>query len=287
MSSLRLAFTVAITLAAACALTGCSLLSGQRRFVEQMAGAVLENDDPETVRAGAPAFLLMMDGQVRGDPDNADVLLAAASLYAAYASAFVADETRVARLSGKAFDYANRALAVRHPEVHSLRDCTQDEFRASLARLGADDDRLVLTLGQVWMAWIRARRDDIDALADLPRVEDVMRRAIELGADEGGGAHLNLAILRAMDAMTGGGDLADVRADFEAALEISGRQNLMALVAYAQMYAEPIGDESLRRALLDEVLAADPAAPGRTLMNVMAKEQARAIVAGEPLPGSF
>ena len=37
---------------------------------DNLSRAVLEQNDPETVRQGAPAFLLMLDGFIGGDPDN-------------------------------------------------------------------------------------------------------------------------------------------------------------------------------------------------------------------------
>ena len=284
----RRAFLLACCLVASGGLTGCSIGSSfQRGFAEQMALAVLDNDDPETVRAGAPAFLLIMDGQVRNDPTNSELLLAAGGLYAAYATAFVDDEERAARLSGRALRYGNQALQVEHPDVPSLRDCTQDEFRAILEGFSADDGALVASLGQIWLAWIRARPDDLDAVADLPRIEELFERALQLGHDEDGGVHLNLAILRGMDTLMGMGDLDAVRADFEAALEKSDRQNLMVHVAYARMYAEPAGDQELFEALLDEVISAEVHAPGRTLMNVLARERALALRAGEDPGWSF
>ena len=52
----------------------------------------------------------------------------------------------------------------------------------------------------------------------------------------------------------------------------------MAKVFYAESYARMIFDRELHDRLLTEVLSADPQAPGLTLMNTIAQEQARALM---------
>jgi hypothetical protein len=54
----------------------------------------MNQDDPELVRDGAPAYLLMLDSFVEGSPDNEAALGAAAQLYSAYGVVFVDDPVR-------------------------------------------------------------------------------------------------------------------------------------------------------------------------------------------------
>ena len=51
-----------------------------------LSAAILNQDDPETVRDGAPAYLLMLDSFVQGSP-NDPAMLAAAALVLAVALA--------------------------------------------------------------------------------------------------------------------------------------------------------------------------------------------------------
>lgn len=46
----------------------------------------MDNDDPDVVRDGAPAFLLMFDGFIRNSPESEGLLLAGAQLNSGYAS---------------------------------------------------------------------------------------------------------------------------------------------------------------------------------------------------------
>jgi hypothetical protein len=93
-------------------LGGCSLVVGSAtsRLADDLSTGILEQDDVETVRDGAPAYLLMLDGLITGDPDNEALLLAGSRLYGAYASAFVEDPDRAGRLTDRSLRYARTDL---------------------------------------------------------------------------------------------------------------------------------------------------------------------------------
>jgi hypothetical protein len=52
----------------------------------------------------------------------------------------------------------------------------------------------------------------------------------------------------------------------------------MSKVLYAEMYARLVFDRRLHDRLLKEALGADASAPGFTLMNVVAKKQAKQLL---------
>jgi hypothetical protein len=52
----------------------------------------------------------------------------------------------------------------------------------------------------------------------------------------------------------------------------------MAKVEFARHYARLMFDRALHDRLLHEVLATDPEAPGRTLSNVLAQQQAQQLL---------
>jgi len=63
-------------------------------MASDLSDAILEQNDPETVEAGAPAYLLLIDGLIRDNPKSEDLLRSGAKLYGAYASVFVKDAER-------------------------------------------------------------------------------------------------------------------------------------------------------------------------------------------------
>ena len=82
--------------------------------------AILNQDDPETVRDGAPAYLLLLDSFIAGSPDDPSMLAAAAELYAAYGVIFVEDAKRADRLTRRAMAYGRQSLCASSETGHSI-----------------------------------------------------------------------------------------------------------------------------------------------------------------------
>jgi hypothetical protein len=263
----------------ALALAGCASMA-QRQLSSNLGRAVLNQDDPATVRAGAPAFLLLLDGMLEGDPKNVDLLVASARLYSAYAGAFVEDPERATRLAKKGHGYASRALCLRRPALCGLDARPFADFEAALAPLGRDMLPVLYTCGVTW-AGVIAQQADLQAAADLPKVEAILDRVVAIDETyERGQAHVYLGALRSLVPPTLGGNPERGRTHFERAIQLSQGRNLMAQVEFARRYARLTFDRPLHDQLLDEVLAADPAEPGLTLSNVLAQEQARELLDG-------
>lgn len=262
-------------------LPGCAALVGSAtsRLTDGLTTAVLDQDDPPIVRDGAPAFLLVVDGFIAGDPENAAMLRTGSQLYGAYASAFVDDRARRRRLTERSLGYGRRALCADRSVLCDVLDASYDEFGAAVERVGADEVEALYGFGVAWAGWVQARSDDWVAVAEIPKIELIMRRVLALDESAGqGGAHLYLGVLATLRPAALGGKPEEGRAHFERAIELSGGRNLMAKVLFASQYARLVFDRPLHDRLLEEVLAADPRAPGFTLTNTLAQEQARPLL---------
>ena len=108
-------------------LSGCASMITQGLSRDLQKG-IRNQDDPAVVRAGAPAYMLMIDGQIQGKPTDRRLLLAGARLYGIYASVFVKDELRAKLLSARARDYARRAICLSRPELCKLDKKDFDGF---------------------------------------------------------------------------------------------------------------------------------------------------------------
>ena len=66
-------------------LAGCSHLVSKAAdsFGDDLGSAMLNQDDPELVRAGMPAYILLMDSFLQNEVNDPAMLASAASLYAA------------------------------------------------------------------------------------------------------------------------------------------------------------------------------------------------------------
>ena len=263
-------------------LAGCASIaaSATSRLANNLSGAILNQDDPETVEAGAPAYLLLVDSLIAGDPQNEDLLRAGSKLYGAYATAFIKEPERASRFARKARDYSDRALCAHAVHLCNLVERPYDEFSAAVSSLKFGDVPVLYAGGVAWAGWIQANSSDWNAIASLAKVKAMMVRVVELEETyDHGEAHLYLGVIATLLPPALGGTPEEGRFHFERALELSGGHDLMAKVEYARRYARITYDRPLHDRLLREVLDADVVAPGLTLSNVLAKRQARELLA--------
>lgn len=276
----RILGTAALLLALL-ASAGCASLarSATHRFAEDLAATILKQDDPEIVREGAPAYLLAVDALVEGDPENPTLLLTGTKLYGAYSSAFVEDEARVKRLRTRALEYGRRALCATLLDVCAAISRPFDAFEASLATVRSSDLPTLYGFGAAWAGWVQAHADDWSAVAELPKIEALMQRVVELdGSYDHAGAHLYLGVLLTLRPASLGGRPEDGRDHFERAIALSAGAHLMAKVLFARHYARLVFDRELHDRLLAEVVAADPQAPELTLSNILARREAQRLL---------
>ena len=265
-------------------LGGCASLVQKAgdRFADNLGKAVLDSEDPATVRDGLPAYLLLIDsllaGQVEGETANAPMLLAAAKLNGAYAGSFTGDDKpRAQRMSRKALDYARRATCLQDAALCAALDAGPDEFAAVVNR--NDNVDLMYALSASWAGYLQANSEDWQAIADLPRIEALLLRTVALAPGlDGGQPYVYLGVLNSLRPEAVGGKPEQGRAFFEKAIALSGGKNLYAKTLMAEYYARLVFDQELHDRLLAEVLAADPKAPGLTLGNTLAQERARKLL---------
>ncbi len=263
-------------------LGACSVLVERAtdRMSNNLSSAILNQNDPETVRDGAPAYLLLMDSLVEGSPESVGTLAGASNLYAAYGSVFVDDDARAKRLTQRSFDYGSRAICVQHEPACRWSELSFEEFDAALTEVGERDVEALYAYSVSWLAYTRAHADEWEVLADLPKVEAVLNRLYELDQTfDGGNIDLYLGILNSIRPPALGGNPELGRQYFERAIELTGGRDLSVKVEFARTYARLVYDRDLHDRLLREVLAADPDVPGLTLFNVLAQRQAESLLA--------
>lgn len=260
---------------------GCASLvsSVTADFAQSISTAVLENDDPEMVRDGAPTFLILLDSLLSRNPDDPQLLQQAASLNSAYAGAFVEDEGRAKLLSAKAKKLSLAAMCASVKNGCDLDSRPFKEVSAWVAQRPAKDVPIMYNVASSWAGWIQANTDDFSAIAELARVRLLMERVAELEPEhEDGNVFLFLGVLETLAPPALGGRPELGRSYFERAIDGSDGQNLMAKVMFARQYARLVFDQELHDRLLNEVLAADANAPGLTLSNTLAQRQAQQLL---------
>jgi tetratricopeptide (TPR) repeat protein len=277
-SNLRLAALMAASLC----MSGCAALVSKAAsgFSDNLSSAFLNQDDPETVRAGMPSYMLLIDSFVQGEKPSPAMLSAAANLYASYGAVFTDDEVRASRLTRRARSYSSEAMCLSYADACSWGSKTYDEFVTSLAGVGEKQAKLLYVYAFTMLAYIRAHTSDWNALAELPQAEAVLNRYLELsGSAVNASAYTYLGVLLTLRPPAMGGKPEEARRHFERAIAMSEGRNLSAKVEYAKGYAKTLYQRELHDQLVTDVLTASPYADGFTLMNVLAQEEAAAMLA--------
>jgi hypothetical protein len=249
-------------------------------LADNLQAAVLNQNDPETVRDGAPAYMLLLDSFLQGSPDDPELLGAAANLYASYGAVFADDPARAARLTERARNYAARAICLRYDDACGWPGMPFGAFAATLPDLSPEHADAAYSYAMASLASLRAHSGDWNALAELPHMEALLQRYLEIAdGDSAAQVYTWLGVLATLRPPALGGQPEQGRAYFERAVELSGGRDLGVKVEFARGYARLLYDRELHDRLLGEVMGADPEVPGLTLTNVLAQRDAAKLLA--------
>jgi len=273
-------FILSLSLSSACLPSKKLTVGSTAMLLEEVAKSSYRQSDLRMIREGMPAYLMLMDGMIEAWPDNEQLLIAAAQTYSSFASIFVEDQDNeyAKLLFRRGRDYALRSL-----ERRGLKDPLQspfEDFKEALKGFGKKDLPYLFWGATCWANWIRLNLDSMEALAELPKVEWMMKRVFEI--DEGfyyGGPHLFMGIWFASRPKMLGGDLKKAQGHFLKALEFGKGKFLMAYIYYANHYARQALEKDLFISTLQKVLET-PAdiSPDLTLLNTVAKKKAQELL---------
>jgi len=276
--------------------TGCtSMAVGMVGSALSGGGSVYaSDDDPELVEAAIPFGLKTMEGLLAREPENRDLLLAAASGFTQYAYAFVLQKAhqvepddfrrsreliaRCQRLFARAREYGLRGLEVEH---EGFRAALAKDPKAAVAMLSADDVPMLYWTAAPWAALISVSKDDLERVAQLGDVEVLMTRALALDETfDHGALHELFLAYEAGRSESMGGSIERARHHFDRALELSNDQKVGPLVTWAEQVAVQNQNREEFEAYLDRALAFDTdSAPHFRLNNLIAQARARRLKA--------
>lgn len=275
----RLVLIIGAVLSGPLLLGGCaSLIAGAA--ADTLSAAILNQDDPNLVGEGVPAYLLLLDGLISQSPDNADLLSAGAQLYSLYGSTFAENPERARDLTQKARRYGEQAVCLASEEFCGAAGLPYDAFVSQLSEFNNKNVDYLYAYAIGWLSHLDATSEDWSAVAELPWVEATFERVRQ--ADEtydNGTLHSYLGILKSLRPPALGGKPEEAQAHFERALEISAGRNLAIKLEYARRYARMMFEQELHDRLLREVLDAPANVSGLTLFNTLAKQEAAELLA--------
>lgn len=273
--------SISILLLSGCSLSTSSMMSN---YFEKIKISIFQQEDPELVRQGVPTLILLLDAALAEDPDNPQLLLTAATTYSTYAQAFIIsnkDQERAAILYGRAKEYAIKLLCQRSFFAKAL-DGPFEEYEKATMKFKKRDVPDLYAAGNAWIGWILSKPNSMEALSELPKALNLIQRVLDLDDEYAdGGAHMIFGIYYAIQPPGAGRDLEKSRKHFQRALDLSGRNNLLPKVTYAEFYATAIRDEELYDKTLADVLDTSKTKNANRkymLINSVAKERAKKLI---------
>jgi predicted anti-sigma-YlaC factor YlaD len=231
-----------------------------------------------------------MESLLAENPEHQGLLSAAASGFTQYAFAFVqqeADEleardlaaaealrTRARRLYVRAHTYGLRGLEVNHP---GFPDALLANPRAAVHVATMADVPLLYWTAIAWAAAISLSKDNPDLIAQIPAMEALMDRALELDESYGRGAIHTFLVTYEMSRQGAPGEPAvRAREHFDRAMALSEGKDAAPLVALAEAVTVKQQDVREFESLLNRALAINPDAnPDSRLRNVIMQRRAR------------
>jgi predicted anti-sigma-YlaC factor YlaD len=256
--------------------------------VSRSGDAFASDGDPDLVKAASPFSLKLMESLLGENPRHRGLLLAATSGFTQYAFAFVqeeADETeardwtkaealraRARRLYLRAQGYGLRGLEAGHP---GFTEALLPKVAAQSAT--KKDVPLLYWTACAWAGAISLSKDHPDLVAQVPAMEALIDRALELDESFDRGAIHGFLIAYEMSRQgTAGDPAARARQHFERAMALSGGKEAAPLLAMAESVAVQKQDVKAFDSLLQQALAINPDAhPETRLVNLVMQRRAR------------
>lgn len=240
-------------------------------------------------RAAAPFGLKLIEAMLAERPEHRGLLLAGARGFTQYAYAFVQQdaeeaeerslaeslrlEERALGFYARARDYGLRGLALGRPDFE--RALRVDPRRAAAA-LPASEVPLLYWTAASWAALIALCKDSPEALAELPVVEALIERALELDESfERGAIHTFLIAYEPVRQGGSGNAAQRAREHFRRAMELSEGTAAAPLVALAEAVSVPQQERAEFEELLKRALRIELDSPQDRMANLVAQRRAR------------
>jgi hypothetical protein len=284
--------------------SGCNM---QRLAIRQMTPmlpegivAFEEESDYLFARDALAGQIKFLETLWRNDPTNRRLRLLLAQSYASYAFLFLEEDAQAQELDApdaaeasyararefyrRAREYGMGELRRRKGFEEALAAGVGDEgiavLNAHLRSYGRDDVPLLFWTANAWGSFVNMSRDDIEAVADAPRADALMQRALELDPSYySAGPHLYFGMVNAVRPPALGGQPEEALRHFQAASTLTGGRFLLTDVLWARTYAVQVQDRDLYVQKLQHVLDAPPGLyPRQALANELAKRRAERLL---------
>jgi len=244
-------------------LSGCAHLiirTAAPTVLPNFTASIFEECDPHLARSAIPSNLKLMEGLLKSDPQNREILISLSMGFAGYSLLFVEteDPERASRLYLRARAYGLEVLGQRG---RSLMDpaVTPQRLDEVLKTFSESDYQALFWTALSWNAWIGLNLDQPGALSQTAAAEACLKRVLEMNPLYLHGLpHVLMGVSLSARPPLLGGNPGEALAHFESALQHSRGKFFLTQVYFARYYAVRVQDRALFDRLLEEVTTGYP-----------------------------
>lgn len=281
----------------ACLVACCGGCSVKKMAIRQVGNAFAgtgttfsSENDPELIREALPFSLKLMESLLAEIPDHQPLLLATSSAYAQYAYAFLqmdadrleeedfeaaqALRERAANLFLRSRNYGLKALELNHS---GFADRLASDPMQAVGDLEKAEVSQIYWTAAAWAGAVNLSKEDPHLIAEIPQLEALMDRALELDPTWEHGAIHSFMITYSMARQTSNVDPVEAaKFHFDKAIEYSKGEQVSPYVALAESVAVQDQDAELFESLLHQALMIDPDEYLQyRLVNILMQRRAR------------
>lgn len=281
---------ISLTLAS----SGCSI---KKIAVKKLGDALAESgttfasdNDPQLVKDALPFSLKLIESLLAESPRHRGLLFAASSGFMQYAYAFIKEESdeiepedfaastemraRARNMFLRARDYGVRGLETKHAGFGAQ---LSKDPQLAVKAAKAEDVPLMYWTAAAWGMAITLSKNEPELIVDLPIVEALIDRALELNeAFDNGAIHSFLITYETVRQGAEGDPLERSRKHFERAMALSKGFQAGPLVSLAESVSIAKQDRNEFQSLLNRALAVDVnAKPEYRLVNLIMQRRAK------------
>jgi hypothetical protein len=266
-------------------LSSCSLnklvIRQSSRLLDYGALALYEETDLRLAEQALASNIILLEGMVKGDPENPKLVLLTTQALAGYALGFAEDSSpeRARVFYLRARDLGLTILKQNQRFAKALNGPVE-ELQKAVQNFKKKDIPLLFWTGFSWAGWINLSLNDPQAFGDLPKIQIIMQRVLDLDQTYFHGATLLFfGSIWGVKPKMFGGDPEKAREFFEKNLQITRGTFLLSYIYYVKYYAIKTLNEELFDQLIDKVLTTPvDVLPEYRLLNVIAKEKAQGLL---------
>lgn len=260
--------------------SGCvkyALRSSEALFIN-ISKSLFEECDPDLAQKSIPANLKLLEGILKSDPENSELLRLLSMGFCGYSMLFVEkeDPERASDLYLRAFEYGLRALNYRG-NPYEIDQHTANEL---LAVYRAENAETFLWMTISWNLWINNNLDDPSAVSQIGLARLFIDKIAESDSDIFYGLpYIMKAISLSARSPLLGGNYETAEHFFKKAVDISNGRFFLPGYYYARYYCVGTQKRELFISLLNEIIRGEPKALNDVcLINRVTQDKAKILL---------